>query len=153
VDAGKSVMVGKERTFLIGREAPDVKGQSLTGESFRLSQLKGAVVVLDFWATWCGPCSEEMAALERLKASLSNTGVEIWSVTEDDPKAVKRWFEERRRTLPTTIIPRKTAFRSYNVDSLPQIAIINRKGIVANHWDGLKNEKDLRRAIEALLVQ
>jgi peroxiredoxin len=152
LDAGKS-MAGAETTALIGHAAPEVDGRSLGGESFRLSKLKGAVVVLDFWATWCGPCVEEMASLEGLKASLPDRAVEFWSITEDNPEAVRRWLEERKRTLPTVTIPRDTAFRSYGVESLPQVAIIDRKGVVAHQWAGLKSEKDLRQAIELIAVQ
>jgi peroxiredoxin len=147
-------MPAAERPTLIGREAPEITGKSLAGDPFQLSRLRGAVVVLDFWGTWCGPCSEEMAALERLKASLPNTEVEIWSVTEDDnPTAVKRWISERRRTLPAVIVPRNTAFRSYGVDVVPQLVIISPQGTVVDQWAGLKKESDLRHTIEELVAK
>jgi peroxiredoxin len=151
--AGKTLLAAKEKTTLAGKHAPKVSGRTINGSPFELSKLKGSVVVLDFWATWCGPCAEEMAALERLKASLSGKAVEIWSVTEDGPANVRRWLAERKRTLPTALIPRNTAFRSYRVDSLPQIAIIDQNGLVAHQWVGLKKEGDLRKEIETLLAR
>ena len=150
IDAAKR-MSPERKTKLTGKHAPDIKGRALDGSPFELSKLKGSIVVLDFWATWCGPCSEEMAILERLKLSLSGKEVEIWSVTEDDAAKVRSWLTKRKRTLPTALIRRDTAFRSYGVDILPQIAIIDRRGAVAYQWVGLKNEKDLRREIESLL--
>jgi cytochrome c biogenesis protein CcmG, thiol:disulfide interchange protein DsbE len=152
VEAGKKTS-GTERTALIGQSAPEVREQSPTGGPFQLSKLKGSIVVLDFWATWCGPCAEEMASLERLKVSLSGKQVEVWSVTEDNPETAKRWLAERNRTLPTAIIAPDTAFQSYNIESIPQVVIIDRMGVVAHQWAGLQNEKHLRQAIDALLAQ
>jgi len=142
-----------ERPALIGREAPQITGRTLAGEPFQLSKLRGMVVVLDFWGTWCGPCSEEMAALERLKASLPNRGVEIWSVAEDRPDAARRWINERGRTLPAAIVAEHSAFKSYGIDVLPQVVIVSPQGTVVHQWAGLKKESDLRQAVEALLSQ
>jgi peroxiredoxin len=152
IDAGKR-MAGQERSALVGHEAPTIVGQTLDGKEFRLSGLKGAVVVLDFWATWCAPCSEEMASLERLKASLAGKRVEIWSVTEDNPESARRWIAERQRTLPAVIVAPDTVFAAYRVENLPQIVIVDQNGIVARQWVGLSSESDLDRAIETLLAR
>ena len=152
IDAGK-MMAGQERSALVGHQAPAIIGQTVDGKEFRLSGLKGAVVVLDFWATWCGPCVEEMASLERLKASLAGKRVEIWGVTEDNPEAARRWIAGHKRTLPGAIVPPDTAFPAYRVDNLPQIVIVDQTGIVARQWSGLRSESDLGPAIEALLAR
>jgi peroxiredoxin len=146
-------MPAEERTALLGRKAPEIAGESLAGDPFQLSKLRGTVVVLDFWGTWCGPCSEQMAALERLKTSLPTMGAEIWSVTEDGPDTARRWIKERGRTLPAVIVPRNTAFRSYGVDRVPQLVIVSRNGIVVHQWAGLKKESDLRQTVEELLAK
>ena len=109
------------------------------------------MVLLDFWATWCGACNQEMASLEGLAESLRGRGVQIWSVTEENAETAKSWLAERERTLPTVIVPEHGAFRSYGIDSLPQVVLIERNGSVAHQWAGLKSENDLRRAIEQLL--
>ena len=152
VEAGKK-MAAEERSELIGREAPEIIGTSLSGDPFRLSNLKGIVVVLDFWGTWCGPCSEEMASLERLRSSLSGKAVQIWSVTEDKPDAAKRWIAERGHTLPTAIAARNTAFKSYGIDILPQVVIVSPQGRVIHQWAGLKKEADVLKAIGELTAQ
>jgi peroxiredoxin len=141
----------KERSALIGQSAPEITGKSLSGDPFRLSGLKSKVVVLDFWGTYCGPCNEEMVSLERLRASLSGKPIEIWSVTEDSADAAKRWLAERGRTLPSAIVAKNSAFSAYGVESVPQLVLIDRNGIVAHQWAGLKKESDLSQAIAELL--
>jgi len=149
---GIKSLVTAERPALIGHQAPEIQGNYLDGESFSLSKLKGYVVVLDFWATWCGPCAEEMASLEQLKKLLSEKKVKIVSVTEDNPVKAKRWVAERKRNLPVAIVPPNTAFSSYGIDELPQLVVIDQNGIVAHHWAGMKSERDLRTEIESLLA-
>jgi hypothetical protein len=64
-----------------------------------------------------------------------------------------RWLAERKRPLPTAIVARDTSFRAYRIDALPQIALIDRRGVVAHHWVGLTSENNLRHAIEVLLAK
>ena len=146
IDMGKQEGA-QERTSLIGQKAPEIVGKALSGELFRLSQLKGSVVVLDFWGTWCGPCSEQMSSLEKLNASLTGNHVEIWSVTQDKPDAAKRWIAERGHSISTAIVSKDTAFTSYGIDLLPQLVIVDRQGNVVRHWAGLKKENDIAQAI------
>jgi peroxiredoxin len=143
----------QERTALIGHAAPEITGISLLGEPFQLSKLKGSVVVLDFWGTWCGPCSEQMASLERLATSLSGKGVAIWSITEDKADVAKRWIAERGHTLPTATVTKGGAFKAYGIDVLPQLVIVDPRGNVVHQWAGLKKDVDLRAAINEVAAQ
>ncbi len=75
------------------------------------------------------------------------------SVTDDSPEKVNRWMVERKRSLSTAIVAPETAFPSYGIDQLPQLVIIDRRGIVADHWAGMRSERDLRQKIEKLLAE
>lgn len=150
IEAGKK-QGAEQRTVLTGRAAPEIEGYSLAGKPFQLSALKGSVVVLDFWGTWCGPCSEEMNTLESLKSSLAGKPVEIWSVTQDKPDTARRWIAERGHTLPTAVVPKDTAFKAYKIDAIPQLVIINPKGEVAHQRFGLKKDADLLAAVNQLI--
>jgi peroxiredoxin len=143
-------MVTREDSRLVGSEAPEIRGRTLAGDSFTLSQLRGKVVVLDFWATYCGYCSEQMEDLEQLRASFAADEIEIVSINEEEPELAKRWLAERRRTLPLVLVTRETAFRAYHVESLPTTVVIDREGKVVKHWIEFASGPKVRRAVETL---
>ena len=96
--AATAKRAGQEHSRLVGHLAPEISGSTTSDAPFQLSKLRGKVVVMDFWATWCAPCSEEMAALERLRSALPRQDFEIFGITEDDPALARQWLrsEERR---------------------------------------------------------
>lgn len=143
---------GEQRKEFIGHAAPDIKGYTLDGQPFQLSKLKGKAVVIDLWATWCGVCSEEMEFLEHLKTTLANPNVEIWGVTEEPPDSARRWMRERRRTLSSVVVEPGSAFHAYSIDTVPQLVVIDRNGIVVDHRTGLTGEEDLRKSIQLALA-
>jgi peroxiredoxin len=147
-----SKFAGQESSALVGHAAPEISGLTTAGQPFQLSKLRGRVVVLDFWATWCGPCNEEMASLERLRNAFSPQDVEIWSITEDKPELAKRWLAERKRTLPGIFVERDSVFKKYSVESLPVVAVIDPEGNVAKQWIGLRTETDIKKVVEKILA-
>jgi len=88
-----------------------------------------------------------MASLEKLGASLTGGHVAVWSVTQDKRDTAKRWIDERGHTISTVVVPEGTAFRSYGINILPQLVIVNREGNVVRQWAGLKKESDIAKAI------
>jgi len=146
-------MVTKEDARLVGSDAPEISGRTLDGSLFTLSKLRGKIVVLDFWATHCGYCSEEMADLEELKTSFAGRGVEILAVNEEDPVLAKRWLAERKRTLPVVLTAPDTGFKAYGVDSLPTSVVIDRDGKVVKQWTEFVSGPKVRRLIESLTAR
>lgn len=146
-------MVTKEDTRLVGSDAPEISGRTLDGSLFTLSKLRGKVVILDFWATYCGYCSEEMADLEELKTSFAGRGVEIVGVNQEVPELAKHWLAERKRTLPVVMIAPETGFKAYAVDSLPTSVVIDREGKVVKQWTEFVSGAKVRRLIESLTSQ
>jgi len=146
-------MVTREDPRLVGSDAPEISGRTLGGGLFRLSELRGKVVVLDFWATYCGYCSEEMADLEQLQTSFARQGVEIVGINQEGPELAARWLAERKRTLPVVLIAPETGFKTYRVDSLPTTVVIDREGKVVKQWIEFASGPKVRRVIETLTAR
>jgi len=114
-----------------GRLLPDVTFRDLDGEDVRVGALRGRVVVLNFWATWCGPCRDEMPELERLWNSVRGDGVVFLAVNLDvrDPKALRAYAERTRTGLPI-VWDAAGVQGMFGVGSIPMTLIVDRRGVV-----------------------
>lgn len=116
-----------------GFAAPDFELELLDGGIVRLSELRGQVVVLNLWASWCPPCQAEMPALQRLHAQRADQGVVVLALnsTVQDSEADARAFAaERGLTFPIALDPSGEATRAYQVRALPSTYFIDRRGII-----------------------
>ena len=123
-------------------EAIDFELANLQGVKEKLSDYKGQVVFLNFWATWCGPCREEMPSMENLYRELKDEGFVILAVDLGEEKAVVRDFvEEYGLTFPVVLDEDRKAGRAYGIQSIPTTYIVDRQGFIlgrslgARHWD------------------
>jgi cytochrome c biogenesis protein CcmG, thiol:disulfide interchange protein DsbE len=122
-----------------GRPAPDFSF-TLDGRSARLSSLRGKVVVLNFWATWCPPCRDELPSLNRLEAKLAPIGGTVLGVSvDDDETAYRNFLEQYRVTFPTYRDPTKKIAESYGTYEYPETYIIDRKGRIARKIIGAQD--------------
>jgi peroxiredoxin len=102
------------------------------GESFRLSEQRGKVVIVNFWATWCPPCREEMPAMERLYRQHKNNGLVMLAVSVDaDPKVVTPFVKEHRLSFTIGLDSRMEVADAYGVRALPSTFIVDRQGNLA----------------------
>jgi len=130
----------------VGDEAPNFTLRDLTGNVVSLSQLRGKVVLLNFWATWCGPCRVEMPAMEQLYRTLPRREFEILAVSTDPQgAAVTRPFQrEMGFTFPILHDSEYRVGLTYGARSIPITFMVDRRGIVrqkifgARDWDSLE---------------
>jgi peroxiredoxin len=109
-----------------------------------LSEFKGKVVFLNFWATWCKPCEEEMPSMERLHQRFKDQGLVVLAISEDVEGAglVARYLHKHRLTFPVGLDPKMSVAGLYGVWAIPSTFIIDKKGnraLFANgprEWDG-----------------
>ncbi len=126
-----------------GDAAPDFRLQTLDGGSVSLSELRGKVVLLHFWATWCPPCVEEIPSLDRLYRSQPHDGFAVLAVSVDEggAPAVKAFLERNGLTLPVLLNPDRSVAAGYGTFKFPETYLVDREGIVrykiigAANWD------------------
>lgn len=123
---------GAESPSLEGRPAPDFTLATLDGQSVKLSNLKGKIVVLDFWATWCVPCRKVMPIVDKVARQFADQGVVLYANNlREPPERVRRFTEEERITVNVLLDSEGRADREYKVTAIPRIVLIDRAGVVA----------------------
>ena len=112
-------------------QAPDFSLPTLEGQTVTLSALRGRVVFLNFWATWCPSCREEMPSIERLYRALGDQGLVVLAVdVEESPERVVKFVKDFRLGFPVLLDAGSHVFSSYGAPGLPTTILIDRKGRV-----------------------
>lgn len=115
-----------------GTAAVDVTLRDLDGNTVRLSQFKGKVVMLNFWATWCPPCREEMPSMEALYNKFKGSDLVMLPVSIDDDVEVVRDFMKRNKyKMPVYHDAAKEAGSAYGITGVPETFMIDKNGVVA----------------------
>jgi peroxiredoxin len=114
-----------------GAAAPSLALQDMDGRSHTLAGYRGSVVLINFWATWCEPCRQEMPSIERLRDKLTGKPFVVLAVNVDEPEArVRQFLSQTGLRLPVLLDPNKTVTRNWGVRLLPATYIIGRDGRV-----------------------
>jgi peroxiredoxin len=114
------------------KAAEDFTVTMVDGSSFRLSEHRGKTVLLNFWATWCPPCREEMPALERLHRQHKDRGLVLVAISIDtDAKLVPPYVKASKLTFPIGLDPKADIANKYGVRALPSSFVIDRQGTMA----------------------
>jgi thiol-disulfide isomerase/thioredoxin len=161
--APPQVTAQKEPELLApGTEAPDFEVPAWGGNSLRLSSLKGQIVILDFWATWCGPCKASLPHVEKIHEKYSNQNVHVLALNVfDDKQAYDQWVPANKQYTfqfaydPAGRDASSIAKSKYMVSGIPTTYIIDRDGKIAASivgFDGL-DDKRIEQALDKLGVK
>jgi len=135
------------RDDLVGGQAPEFSLSDLSGKAVRLANLKGRVVFLNVWATWCEPCREEMPSMQSLYARLHGPDFEMLAVNADQGEraVVEQFVRDHGLTFPVLPDPDLQIADRYRVTGYPETFIIDRNGRILDHelgprdWDSVES--------------
>ncbi|OGW37574.1 MAG: hypothetical protein A2010_11140 [Nitrospirae bacterium GWD2_57_9] len=127
-----------------GDRAPGFSVVALDGRNISLADLRGKVVMLHFWATWCPPCVDEIPTIEKLYRTLPGKDFEILAVSVDEEGAetVNAFLQQNKLTLPVQLDPRRAVAGLYGTFKYPETYIIDRSGVVRYKVIGPRNWDD-----------
>ncbi len=146
-----SSMVGASSSL-----APSFSLPSQAGDMVSLDQLKGQVVMLNFWASWCGPCRQEMPLLEQMHKRYSSLGFTLLGVNvEENTQDAEKWLTKTPVTFPVLFDKENKVSKLYDVNAMPSTVFIDRKGNVRYLHRGYKagDESEYLNQIRALLKE
>ena len=139
----------------IGKLAPNFELQNLIGKKVNLSEFRGKVVLLNFWATWCTTCTAELPALEKLHSAFEDQGFLVLTVSLDGrPDPVRAFLKKKGLSLIVLMDTEKEAsFDLYAVMALPVSFLIDRDGLIVEKYLGERdwNSGEIKKRISDLL--
>ncbi|MGH8185613.1 MAG: TlpA family protein disulfide reductase [Steroidobacteraceae bacterium] len=136
--------------------APSFSLPSRAGDTVSLDQLKGKVVMLNFWASWCGPCRQEMPLLDQMHKRYSSLGFTLIGVNvEANTKDAERWLQQTPVSFPVLFDRDSKVSKAYDVSAMPSTVFIDRKGNLRYLHRGYKagDESEYLNQIRALLKE
>jgi thiol-disulfide isomerase/thioredoxin len=120
-----------------GGRTPPLSLRDIDGKMHDLAAYKGQVVLVNFWATWCEPCRDEMPAIQRLKKKLAGKPFVVLAVNVDEPDSrIRNFLEKMPLDFPTLVDEGKVATRAWKVSVLPASFIIGRDGRIRYNLTG-----------------
>ena len=143
-----------EGPLKIGEYAPNIALPNPDGKIMTLSELNGKVVLVDFWASWCGPCRKEMPLLDELHAKYSDLGFTVLGVNvEQQNQKAKEFINELNVSFPILLDEQNTVSKLYDVEAMPTTVVIDRNSNLRYVHYGYQagDEKLYKKMVKALI--
>ena len=133
-------------------KAADFTLQDMNGKNVRLSDYRGKVVLLEFWATWCPPCRASIPGIERISKAYKDKGLVVLAVSLDEGgwDSVKSFISNNGMTY-TVLKGNDEVSASYQVRTIPMLLIVDKEGRISKRYLGFGNEDDLEKDIDTIL--
>ena len=136
---------------MVGETVPAFSATTVDGSKWSLSQFRGKLIVVNFWATWCGPCRKELPELEQLHEVYSQQGLEVVGVSNEDPDVIREFLTAQAITFPTLDDGDHQLHHLYDVTSLPTTLVIGQDGTLLDRIEGYAGNRRLTKVVTALL--
>jgi len=128
--------------------APRFRAKTLSGENFNNASVKGKIVLLEFWTTWCPYCRDEEALVEKIDKEFASKGLIVLAVdVAESKKTVKKYLEQHPRSCRVVLTEDTNLAAMYQANSYPIYVVIDRDGNIAGEQRGAAGEKGLRRLL------
>ena len=136
-----------------GHSAPDFDLKDLQGNEIKLSSLRGKAVVLNFWATWCAPCKQEVPWFVEMQKRYGSQGLQIVGISiDDDPKDVVKFAAENAINYPILFGQEKVANEYGGIEYLPTTFYIDRNGVVLDRVYGQPEREEIEQKIKRAIA-
>ncbi|MDA1475168.1 thiol-disulfide oxidoreductase ResA [Bacillus changyiensis] len=136
----------------LNEQAPNFKWTTLAGEKINLKDLYGKAVLVNFWASWCGPCKKEMPVIEQAYQQYKNDRFEVVAVNIQEPDAtVKNFLKDHQLTFPVVLDKTGDIYDSWGVNNIPVSYFISPDGTIKRKFEGEMSKEQLDQWIKELL--
>ncbi|PKB61912.1 MAG: hypothetical protein BZY79_01450 [SAR202 cluster bacterium Casp-Chloro-G4] len=151
--ANRSPVTGRSGVTRIGKPAPPMAFTTFNGQRFDLQELQGKPVVINFWASWCGPCRQEATVLERLWQTYGDSDVVFVGVDiQDSEKDARAFISEFGVSYPNGMDADGRISIDYGVIGIPVTFLVDRDGVVARRWVGGVRQSQITPWLDELVA-
>ena len=136
---------------MVGRTLPEFTLQDLAGQEVAASSLKGKPVLVNFWATWCAPCREQMPKIQELEREFAAKGLVVVAINDgESAETARKYIEEHQYTFRVLLDRDKSVAGKFTVSGIPAVFLIDREGKVKAHYTGYSTSLDLREELKRI---
>ncbi len=139
--------------LLVGSTVPDFSLTGLDGKQVKLSQFRGRPVMLDFWATWCGPCVAELPHTQKVFEASKGSDLQVLAISDETNEVVSSFLKEKKYTFPTALDTKKEAADAYKATVIPTFVVIDANGKVVAYVVGGGQDEKINNALAKVGVK
>ncbi len=145
---------GLLKSRFLNKPAPDFKvKEAKGGKAISLASMKGDIIVIDFWATWCGPCRKAIPKLNKLQTDMASKGVRVLGISDEDQSTVQKFMGKTEVGYTLACDKERASNKSYLVSALPTLFVIDHNGVVRDVHIGAGKFGELRQTIDTLITE